>query len=160
MNYRAMISFGDKLVAMNINNYNRINDNNIKVYLTDDSILYMHPEDIHIYNADSEVMKAVEDTLFLIKIEDSSDKVDEVTVDKAIIQKDDNLFILDVVSASTASLSTVKLNLYDDTKLEVHPKHAKVYSSKSPIMKQIEDEIVVYQHQRIKTERKVRTKRL
>ena len=160
MNYRAMITFGDKLIALDIDNYNKVNDHNMKVFLTDGSMLYMHPEDIDIYNRDSEVMRLVEDSMSPIHIEDKKDLVDETPVDKAILQRDDKMVILDVVVASTANPSTIKLHLFDDTKLEVHSKNVKLYSSKSPIMKEVEDSIVMMGHQRIQSERKSITKSL
>lgn len=146
---RAMITFGDKQAVLNIDSFRKVNDYNTIITLTDGSMLYMHPFDVNFYDRNSEMMKDVEDSLSPIHIDDNTDLVEDHTFDRAIIQRDDKLVILNIAGATSKNESSLTLLLADGTEFMTHPRNAKIYNSKSPVMKQVEDGIVMFEHQRI-----------
>lgn len=154
---RALITFGDKQAVMNINNFRKINDHNIQLTLTDGSSMVVHPNDVELYDRESEVMGLVEDSMSPIHIDATNDLVEFNIIDKAIIQRNDKLCLLDITDVRQLNQATTSLTLADGTELYTNPMNVKLYNSKSPVMKQVEDGIVMFSHQRIQSEIKPKT---
>ena len=77
---RAMATIGDQYFAFDIDNYNRIDNACVILYLEDGTRAKLHPKDVSIYYSDSEQMQGIERTLSPITIEDAKDDINDDTI--------------------------------------------------------------------------------
>ncbi len=145
--FKAMVTFGNVNVDMNITSIRRMNDFSTKLGLTDGTFLYANPMDIVYYVDDSEMAKQFENVMHSIHINDAPEKVEEANLDRAMVQNGENMAILEMNSYNAPNYAFRVLHLTDGTYLALHTKNVKIYSKKSTVMKDIEDRLIMFKDQ-------------
>jgi len=139
---RAMISIGNECVVVDINGYARWDRSNTTLELTDGTTIIGHPSDINLYNNKSETMQKVEDSIFPIYTDDADYQVENATLDRAFVQIDDDVMVLEITDYNRWDDSNTELELTDGTPLTVHPVDLTLFSSKSIIMSQVQEQVL------------------
>ena len=137
---RAMISIGNKVVVVDIDGYTRCTKSNTELKLTDGTTLAGHPSDINLYNNKSETMKNVESSISPIYINDVDYRIEDDNLDRALVQVGDDLVVLELSGYTRLTESNTELKLTDGTSLNVHPMDLTLFSSKSAIMSQVQEQ--------------------
>lgn len=139
---RAMISIGNEYVVVDVNEYTRWSEANIELKLTDGTTLTGHPSDISLYNNKSETMKKVESSISTISTYDVDNYIEDDKLDRALVQVGDDLIVLEISGYTRWSEANTELKLTDGTSLTVHPMDLTLFSSKSAIMSQVQEQVL------------------
>ena len=137
---RAMICIGNEYVVVDIDGYTRWSESNTELKLTDGTTLTGHPSDISLYNNKSETMQKVESSISPIYIYDVDYHIEDDNLDRALVQVGDDLVVLELSGYTRWSESNTELKLTDGTSLTVHPMELTLFSSKSAIMSQVQEQ--------------------
>ena len=139
---RAMATIGDQHFAFDIDNYNRIDNACIILYLEDGTRAKLHPKDVSIYYGDSEQMREIEKILSPITIEDTKDDINDDTYDRALVNLDDNYVIFEITKHARIDNALTILYLIDGTKLMVNPLDLVLYNSRSKVMQEVNKNVM------------------
>ena len=139
---RAMISIGNEYVVVDINGYTRWDRSNTALELTDGTTITGHPSDINLYNNKSETMQKVEDSISPIYTDDADYQVENATFDRALVQVGDDVMVLGIIGYTRWDDSNTALKLADGTTLTVHPMDLTLFSSKSLVMNQVQEQVL------------------
>ncbi len=155
---RAMIEIGGKYYVVDIDDFERNKDNimnrdNLKLTLTDGTDVIGNPSDIYLYSSESKTMQEIEKNISAINTYSEETKVKNGEIDRALIQMGDNIEILEikdyVADGGNSSFTITNhdgmiyiLVLKDGTRLRVDPSNLILFMSESPIMNQIQDDIL------------------
>ena len=139
---RAMISIGNEYVVVDINGYTILNESYTELKLTDGTTLTGHPSDISLYNNKSETMQKVESSISPIYIYDVDYHIEDGNLDRALVQVGDDFVVLELSGYTVWNESYTELKLTDGTSLTVHPMDLTLFSSKSRIMSQIQEQTI------------------
>lgn len=139
---RAMVSIGDEYVVVDIDGWNILTESNTELKLTDGTTMTGHPSDIKLYNNKSEIMQKVEDSISPIKTDIADSKVEDSTLDRALVLVGDDVMILEITGYTRWSDVDTMLKLADGTKFYVHPMDLILFSSKSSVMSQVQEQVL------------------
>lgn len=139
---RAMVSIGNESFAVDIDGYIRLTKSNTELKLKDGTLLSVHPSDLQLYNNQSENMQNIEDSVSAIQTYNSDNRVDEDGYDRAFIQIDDSIIMIEISDYTRWSESNVELKLTDGTTLNVHPMNLTLFNSKSFVINQVQEQIL------------------
>ncbi len=139
---RAMISIGNEYIVFDIDGYSKPDDACIKIKLTDGTTVALHPLDVRLYNNKSETMQKVERSVPSINIDDTNSKVEDSTFDRALVSVGDDVMLVEVADYNRRDFSTTTLELTDGTELCIHPMDITLFSSKSTIMSQVQEQVL------------------
>lgn len=139
---RAMISIGNEYVVVDINGYTRWDRSNTELELTDGTTITGHPSDINLYNNKSETMQKVEDSISPIYTDNADYQVENATFDRALVQVGDDVMVLEITGYTRWDDSNTALKLADGTTLTVHPMDLTLFSSKSLVMSQVQEQVL------------------
>lgn len=139
---RAMVSIGDEYVVVDIDGWNILTKSNTELKLTDGTTMTGHPSDIRLYNNKSEIMQKVEDSISPIKTDIADYKVEDSTLDRALVLVGNDVMILEITGYTRWSDADTMLNLADGTKFYVHPMDLILFSSKSSVMSQVQEQVL------------------
>ena len=139
---RAIISIGNEYVIVDINGYTRWSESNTTLKLTDGTQLSVHPSDLRLYNNKSKNMQKVEESISPIYTDNADYQVENATLDRALVQVGDNIMVLEIIGYTRWSESNTALKLTDGTTLAVHPMDLTLFSSKSLVMNQVQEQVL------------------
>ncbi len=136
---RAMVSLGDERFVVDVDEYIRRSEECTILKLKDGTLLNVHPSDLQLYNKQSKVMQQVENSISVIQTDDPSYQVEEDDYDRAFVQIGDSVMVVEILDYSRWSSERITLKLSDETTLEMHTMDLILFSSKSPVMSQVQE---------------------
>ena len=139
---RAMIYIDDECVAFDIDDYTRWSGSNTELELTDGTTLHVHPSELSLYNKKSESMRNIEESISPIYISDVDEHIGNDVIDRAFVKVNNVQTVLEIIDYTRWSDSSIELKLVDGSTLALHPMDVMLFSSKSPVMSQIQDEVL------------------
>ena len=135
---KAILSYGDKNIIVDINGFIRWEDYNLEIRLTDGTKMTGHPEDITLLNTKSESMRQIEESLSPIYVSDEGYIAESDKLDRAMIQVGNDFITVPITEYVRWNQFKIQLFLEDGTSMNVNPMDITLYSSGSYIMYQIE----------------------
>ena len=138
-NARAMVSMGNNLISVDINEFRRVRDSESVLVLADGTQLFAHPRDIMLYSNDSVSSMKMEEAMNPTYLPYTGEKVDTQGIDRALIIKGDKQAVVELKGITTKDESYTILTLEDGSEIGIHPNEFKLFNSKSKVMQLYQD---------------------
>lgn len=137
---RAMVLIGNECFVVDIDKYTTWSNSNTELELTDGTLLSVHPSNMQLYNRQSETMQNVENSVSAIQTYNAGYQVDEDGYDRAFVQVDDDVIVVEILDFNRCTESKTELKLTDGTSLNIHPMDLTLFNSKSSVMDQVQEQ--------------------